>query len=200
MQSMISKFPMMYPDSVNQRTIDKVRLSLNEPFLKRVLRGIYTKILKQKYKILILGEGFRWGKNWEIRKNVLKVGHFVYIGPGVQIIYPTVIGDLTLIAKDVQIIGNDHGFETPGEPIRISRPIENSKNVVTVIEAECWIGQRAIIFAGQKIGRGSIVAAGSIVTKDVPNYSIVAGVPAKVIRSRFLSPDEITTHEQELYG
>jgi acetyltransferase-like isoleucine patch superfamily enzyme len=52
------------------------------------------------------------------------------------------------------------------------------------IEDDCWIAANTVILAGVTIGRGSVVAAGSVVTKDVPPYSIVGGVPAKVIKSR----------------
>jgi acetyltransferase-like isoleucine patch superfamily enzyme len=52
------------------------------------------------------------------------------------------------------------------------------------IEDDCWIAANSVILAGVTIGKGSVIAAGSIVTKDVPPYSIVAGNPAKVINSR----------------
>lgn len=62
------------------------------------------------------------------------------------------------------------------------------------IEDDVWIGHGAIVLTPTKIGRGSIVAAGSLVLKDVPAYSIVGGVPAKVIKYRF-TPDQIFEHE-----
>ena len=52
------------------------------------------------------------------------------------------------------------------------------------LEDDCWIASHAVILSGVTIGRGSVVAAGSIVTKDVPPYSVVGGNPAKLIRSR----------------
>lgn len=54
-----------------------------------------------------------------------------------------------------------------------------------IIEEDVWIGSNSCILSGVKLGRGCIVAAGSVVTKDVPAYSIVGGVPAKVIKKRF---------------
>lgn len=64
-----------------------------------------------------------------------------------------------------------------------SLEIPNGKR--TIIGCDVWIGQRAIIMQGVKIGNGSVVGAGAVVTKDVPPYAIVAGVPAKIIRYRF---------------
>lgn len=59
----------------------------------------------------------------------------------------------------------------------------------TVIADGCWIGSRAMIMQGVKLGEGAIVATGAVVTQDVPPYAIVAGVPAKVIKYRFASAD-----------
>lgn len=59
----------------------------------------------------------------------------------------------------------------------------------TVIGHDVWIGRKAIIMPGVKVGNGAIVGAGAVVTKDVPDYAIVAGVPAKIIKYRF--PDLI---------
>jgi acetyltransferase-like isoleucine patch superfamily enzyme len=56
------------------------------------------------------------------------------------------------------------------------------KNIV--VEDDCWIAANSIILAGITIGKGSVIAAGSVVTKDVPPYSVFAGIPAKLIQSR----------------
>jgi acetyltransferase-like isoleucine patch superfamily enzyme len=53
-----------------------------------------------------------------------------------------------------------------------------------VIEDDCWIAANVVILAGVTIGKGSVVAAGSVVNEDVPAFSVVAGVPARVIKSR----------------
>jgi acetyltransferase-like isoleucine patch superfamily enzyme len=53
-----------------------------------------------------------------------------------------------------------------------------------VIEDDCWIAANAVILAGVRIGKGAVVAAGSVVNEDVPAYAVVAGVPARVIKSR----------------
>ena len=66
-----------------------------------------------------------------------------------------------------------------------------------VVEDDVWIGHGAIILTPARIGRGAIVAAGSVVTKDVPPYAIVGGVPAKLLRMRF-TPEQIEEHERLL--
>ena len=67
-----------------------------------------------------------------------------------------------------------------------------------VIENDVWIGSNVTILAGVNIGRGSTVAAGAVVNKNVPPYCIVGGVPAKVIKF-YWSIDEILEHETKLY-
>lgn len=67
-----------------------------------------------------------------------------------------------------------------------------------IIEKDVWIGCNVTILAGVKVGRGSIIAAGAVVSKDIPPYSIIGGVPAKVIKFRW-TIEEILKHEQILY-
>jgi len=199
------EFSCISPDRVNIETFLLCERKLREPFWKASLRNIYSIYLHYRYQIDPLGRGFRWSggmqdRRWKIRPGVLKVGHFVRLGSGVHVTYPTVIGDLCMLAEDVHFIGNDHGFDEIGVPMRIAWPKHDTRNVVTIVESDVWIGQRAIIFAGVKIARGSIIAAGSIVTRDVPPYTIVAGVPAKQLRRRFETKADEREHEQTLYG
>jgi len=105
-----------------------------------------------------------------------------------------------MLAQDIHFIGNDHGFEEVGTPMRIAKPKRDANNTVTMVESEVWIGQRSTIIAGVKIGRGAITAAGCVVTKDVPPYTIVAGVPGKILKSRFSTKGEELEHQKELYG
>ena len=66
-----------------------------------------------------------------------------------------------------------------------------------VVEDGCWIGANVTILKGVTIGRGSVVAAGAVVTRSCPPYSIVGGVPARVIKPRFTA-EEIEEHESLL--
>lgn len=125
----------------------------------------------------------------------LKAGAYVFVGPNC-LVYPGVsIGAYTMLANDVQIVGGDHNFKTPGVPM-IFAGREERKN--TKIGRDCWIGARSIIMTGVEIGDGAIVAAGSVVTKDVEAYSIYAGVPARKIKSRFDNEEDIERHKRFL--
>lgn len=66
-----------------------------------------------------------------------------------------------------------------------------------IIESDVWIGCNVTILKGVTIGKGSVVAAGAVVTKSCPPYSVIGGVPAKVIKKRF-TEDEIVKHEDLL--
>lgn len=91
-----------------------------------------------------------------------------------------VLGDNVLVGAQVSIRDTDHKFSDTSIPIKeqgiVTSPIHISNNV--------WIGHGAIITKGVNIGNGAIVAAGAVVTTDVDPYTIVAGIPAKIIKNR----------------
>lgn len=90
-----------------------------------------------------------------------------------------VIGSKTSLAPSVFLIASNYGL-APGEPFR-----EQPKNEADIIVGDdVWLGTHAIVVAGVTIGDHAVVAAGSVVTRDVPDYDIVAGVPARRIGSR----------------
>lgn len=125
----------------------------------------------------------------------LKAGKFGLIGYNSYICPNVEFGNYVLIAPEVSILGGDHTYEQAGIPIIFG---DRPKVPRTIIEDDVWIGRRVIINAGVKIGKGSIIAAGSVVTKDIPDYSIVGGVPAKLIKRRFEDKIEIETHNKFL--
>ena len=126
----------------------------------------------------------------------LVAGAYGYMGPGCWICPNVTIGNYVMLANECAVLGGDHVWGKPGVPIIFSgRPPLAPR---TVIEDDVWIGFRCTIMAGVRIGKGAIVAAGSIVTKDVEPYSIAGGVPAKPIGKRFSNPADIEIHNKML--
>lgn len=186
------------PERVNASTVERCRKELQEGPLKTLLRSLYSGYLKRRYGIVSMGKGFKWGYHLRIKPGCLVVGDYVFLGSYAWIIYPLVVGDLSLIATHFAIAGNDHGIDESGVPLRIAKPSVPFMELTTVIGSDVWIGQNVTLIHGVKIGRGAVVAAGSVVTKDVEPYSVVGGVPAREIRKRF-TKDEIRRHEAALY-
>ncbi|MBI3441913.1 MAG: CatB-related O-acetyltransferase [Proteobacteria bacterium] len=163
--------------------------------IKELLKGIRTSfLLHTKYRGAHVGKGFHAAWKVTIHRPGFKAGDYVYIGPYSEIAPNVHIGNYSSLSSYVVITGSDHRFDIPGVPIRFSgRPASQ----VTEIGHDVLIGHGATIMRGVKIGNGAIIGAGAVVTKDVPAYAIVAGVPAKIVRYRF---DELqrTVHEQML--
>lgn len=103
------------------------------------------------------------------------------IGPYTVIFGEVSIGDYNMIGPGVQLMGGNHNFNS------INVPMKNQgyfcKGGIKT-ESDVWIGANSIIFDGVHIGKGAIIGGGSVVTKNVPDYAIVAGNPAKVIKYR----------------
>lgn len=109
------------------------------------------------------------------------------------------IGPKVAIAPYLKIVTGNHRFDSVGHFIfdnDIEKRPDDDKDVV--IEGDNWLGMNVTILSGVTVGRGSIIAAGAVLTKSVPPYSIVGGVPAKVLRYRF-TIDECLEHERKLY-
>ena len=117
----------------------------------------------------------------------VKIGNNVMIGRDLIISTsqsgrsPVFIGDDVMIAHRSLIIGGNHKHS------RIDIPMNNQGEGIQgsiIIESDVWIGAGCIILTGVTIGEGSIIGSGSIVTKDIPKYSVAVGCPAKVINKR----------------
>ena len=122
----------------------------------------------------------------------ISIGHNVQFGPYCNISADTLVKNYVLFARNVCIIGrNDHEFKLPCQLIwNGNRKIER----LTIIGNDVWVGHNVTILAGVTIGNGSIIAAGSVVNKDIPSCEIWGGVPAKKIRNRFINEDEKLIH------
>lgn len=163
-------------------------------------------VVRASRGLLVHGPGLHIGARSRFwAPTSIRLGRQVYIGKEVHVEADCEIGDYCLIANRVAFVGrNDHDHATPGVPIRFGRwigarpaddPVRQER---VVIESDVWIGFGAIVLTRVRIGRGAIVAAGSVVTKDVPPYAIVAGSPAGIVGERFAGESERRAHERAM--
>lgn len=125
----------------------------------RIMRGVYVGN----------GKGVSIGNNCRINENVR--------------LDNVRLGNHVMIARESVILGKAHKTNS------LDLPMERQGNLIptlSLIEDDVWIGLRAIIMPGLKISRGSIIGAGSVVTKSVTAFSVIGGVPAKLIKTRKL--------------
>lgn len=128
---------------------------------------------------------FAKGMNIHLGNNV-QFGNYCNIASDVQ------IGNNVLCAGRVCFIGkNDHTFDIPQQLIWNG---ERRNEGTTIIEDDVWIGHNATIVGPVKISYGAIIAAGAVVTKDVPPCEIWGGVPAKKIMDRFITKEDTLLH------
>lgn len=111
----------------------------------------------------------------------IRVGNRSGIGVDGDLHGTITIGDDVMMGPRCTMLSRDHAVDDTSRPMNQQgfgedRPI--------VVEDDVWFGANVTVTAGVRIGRGSVVAAGAVVTRDVPPYSIVGGVPARVLRSR----------------
>lgn len=153
--------------------------------LKQIKRRFYIWKLGLKH----VDKTFLANKGASISKDFC-AGAYSYVGSHSTICPKVTIGNFTMLAHDVMILGGDHNYKIAGIPTvfagrDVTRP--------TKIGDDVWVGAGSIIMAGVMIGDGAIIAAGSVVTKDVEAYCIYGGTPAKKIKNRF-SDEERQKH------
>ncbi len=108
----------------------------------------------------------------------VSIGRHSLIGIGNVLIGPVSIGDHVIIAQHVTISGLNHDYQDIHTPISQ----QSVKTAPIRIDDDCWLGANVVVTAGVTIGKHVVVAAGSVVTRDVPPFSVVAGSPARVIK------------------
>lgn len=162
--------------------------------IRKVGRALKRFYYRKRYRLHAVHKTTYFGGNSMISKDLV-ADKYAYIGPRCHI-YPGVsIGAYSMLANDVSIIGGDHNYKCAGVP-SIFAGRETMRP--TRIGSDCWIGAHAIIICGVRIGDGSIIAAGSVVTKDVEPYCLYGGVPARKIKDRFPSAEERERHIRAL--
>lgn len=163
-------------------------------------RDLYLSRIKWRhYRI---GANFHAGRGVVLwAKSRLVIGDNFYIGRYSQIECDAEIGNDVILGNYVALVGRyDHHYQQVGTPTRRASQIRDADyswkglQSKVVIGDDVWIGYGAIILSGVTIEDGSIVAAGSVVTRDVEPYSIVGGNPARQIARRFGSREEEDQH------
>jgi len=166
----------------------------------KLLRNLWLrKITWRRYQI---GSGFHAGRGVVLwAKSHLSIGENCYIGRESQIECDAEIGHHVIMANRVSFVGRyDHNYQQVGTPTRLAKEIRDDDydwrglGLKVVVGDDVWIGYGAIILSGVTLGEGSIVASGSVVTKDVPPYTIVGGNPARLITTRFPDAWELEMH------
>lgn len=158
--------------------------------------------LIRSYELSLLckhGDKVYIGRNCTFTYHTVELGNSVYIGNNcvIQSAHGNIkIGNHVMLGPGVNLHGGNHVMNQVGVYMdQVQKNFGDDPDLI--IEDDVWIGSNAIILGGVTVGRGSVVGAGTVVTKSVPPYSIVVGNPGKVIKKRF-SENQILEHERIL--
>jgi acetyltransferase-like isoleucine patch superfamily enzyme len=167
-------------------------------------RGLPSRIVRAVLRRVAVHENVTFGQHFRVGRGAvissphgLVIGDWVSIGPHSTVQVDGNIGDFVLIGMYVQIAGrDDHAVEEVGVPYARStwvadRP-QTARDVVT-IGRDVWIGGHSTVLSGVTIGEGSLIGSGSVVTRDVPPFSVAVGNPARVVSTRF-TPEDQSAH------
>jgi acetyltransferase-like isoleucine patch superfamily enzyme len=158
--------------------------SFVNPFYHK--KGRSVKIFSRARLDLLPTQPFSIGNHSTVEDNTilnngigaLHIGNHVFLGASNVVIGPVTIHDHVMTAQHVVISGLNHGFDK----VDIAFRYQPCTTAQIIIGEGSWIGANAVITAGVTIGKYCVVAAGSVVTKPVPDYSIVAGNPARLMK------------------
>jgi len=167
---------------------------------RRVIRRLHERVMLSMFASH--GPNVRFHPNGYFTYWNIHLGRNVGIGERVILMASDskiFIGDNVMIAPEVTMIGGNHNISVPGVPMISVHEKRASDDQDIVIEEDVWIGTRATVLKGVVVRRGAIIGAGSVVTKNVPPYAIVGGVPAQVLRFRW-PVETILNHEKQLYA
>lgn len=134
--------------------------------------------LVSKY-LISCGSNLRVKKGAEISLKS-SVGNHSELGTRCMVQSNVEIGDYVIMGPDVKIYSRNHIFSSLDIPIKD----QGKEYLKTIIGNDVWLGANVIITAGCNIGNHVVIAAGAVVTKDIPDYAVVGGVPAKILKYR----------------
>lgn len=168
-------------------------------FCRRASRRLRMLLLRPAFKRH--GANFVFDPAGDYSYATIEVGDNVFIGNGATLQASEsgiVIGNKVMFGPNVTIMGGNHNTSVVGQfmfDVKVKRPEDDEP---VVIEDDVWVGAGAIVLKGVRLGRGCVVAAGAVVTRDVPPYTIAGGVPARVLSARF-DAEAVISHESKLY-
>jgi acetyltransferase-like isoleucine patch superfamily enzyme len=164
---------------------------MNSTF-RRAKKLLLRKWYKRRFKSC--GSNFRWDPltSFFAKPECAEIGDNVFLGEGfhISVAESLKIGDGVIVGARLIIMGGDHDFSQIGKRLH---EVHEGINLPVVIEKDVWIGAGVMILKGVTIGEGAIIGAGSMVTKDIPPYSVAIGTPARPVKKRF-SDEELIQH------
>lgn len=174
------------------RTIKKYVPYFILDYLRIIFLNLYYRKVFVESARVSLGSDFEdnvtIGRNCIVGRGV-SIGKHTYLQEGVEI-NNTKIGRYCSISRNVIIGPYQHPLVNVSTSPKLYRNVLKSdfyddKPKITIIGNDVWLGTSCVVVGGTKVGDGAVVAANAVVTKDVPDWAIVAGVPAKIIKYRF---------------
>lgn len=169
-------------------------------FFRRIKHKILAFLLRPAFQCY--GKNFVFDPRDHFTFRNIEVGDYVSIGSGAVLLATEsriIVGNRVLFGPNVSIIGGNHNTSQVGRFLYDVHEKREEDDQDVVVEDDVWVGCGAIILKGVRIGRGSIVAAGALVNRDVSPYTVVGGVPAKVIGVRFEDLETLRNHDSALY-
>ncbi len=139
-------------------------------------RALCKHIFKKYGKKFNVERGAFFGKGVEI-----EIGDYSGIGINANIPGDTIIGNYVMMGPNTIIFPHNHEFSDTETPMMFQG---NTTKMKTVIEDDVWIGQNVMMTPGRHIAKGSVIAAGCVLTKDFPEYSVIGGNPSRLLKSR----------------
>ena len=146
----------------------------------RLSRKIRCKLVKNFIAFCGKEVNIEKGANFNLD---LELGDYSGVGINADINGKVIIGKYVMMGPDVKIYSRNHAFTRTDIPM-MKQGFQQFKTVV--IDDDVWIGGGVIILPGVHVGTGAILGAGAVVTKDVPQYAVVGGNPAKILKMRVM--------------
>lgn len=152
----------------------------------------------------ILGRLKRVGRNFVfdplstiLNPEQIEIGDDVFIGERAHISAEVTIGSNVMFGPRPMIIGGDHYFGVLGRSVRFLHPLDRENAEPIKIEDEAWFGAGVIVLGNVTVGMGSVIGAGSVVSKSIPPYTVAVGNPCRPLK-RIFSDEALVSHISEL--